>query len=191
MRIAMNRPVPYEWKRLLPAATLLVIGTLIPPGAVHGQTVRDSAGIRIIENRGPLWTASNAWRFSPTPLVQIGAVEGDSTLLLNQTRNATRLSDGRIVVAQTSELRIFSPSGRYLQTIGRRGQGPGEFQFGISGVVALAGDSIAVGQARAIPIFDPRGTYARAFPLVPPGLLRDHRTEGGRILPDGDRKSVG
>ena len=155
------------------------------PAAGVAQTTRDSAGIRIVESRAPQWTRATAWRFSDSPTLQIGAVDGDASALLNRTGSATRLSDGRVVVAQPSELRVFDAAGRHLQTIGRRGQGPGEFALGISGVVALAGDTIAVGQSRSIVLFDPRGAYARSVPTAPPGMVRDHRAEGARILPDG------
>ena len=173
--------------RLAAFAPVLVIGAIgvSRPGVLDAQTSRDSAGIRIVENRAPSWTGATAWRFSPEPTLQIGAVEGDSSLQFNRTQYATQLSDGRIIVAQSSSLRVFSPAGAFLQTIGRRGRGPGEFGLGVSGIAALRGDTIAVNQSRSIVLFDSRGAYVRAPSTYPPNLLRDHRGEGGILLPDG------
>ena len=165
------------------AAIVLAHPVLAP--AVPAQASRDHAEIPVIENRAPAWTAATQWRFSETPRLQIGSVSGDSTLLLNRTRHATRLSDGRIAIAQLFEIRVYSAAGKHLRTIGRPGQGPGEFAQGISGLVALPGDSLAVLQQQRVIIFDPAGKYIRSVPTGRPGLVRDHR--GGLpvvLLPD-------
>ena len=178
---------PFRSPRALGRSSALATVTIVlaaTPSAVASQTSKDTA-VRIVENRAPVWSAATAWRFSESPVLQIGAVEGDPTQQLNRTGYATRLSDGRLVIAQSWELRVFSPAGKHLQTIGRRGQGPGEFALGISGVAALPGDTIAVGQSRSIMFFDPRGTHVRSVPTVPQGLVRDHFSEGARLLPDG------
>jgi hypothetical protein len=54
---------------------------------------------------------------------------GDANYEFNFAGTAWRLADGRIVVAnERVELRFFDSQGRYLKTVGRRGQGPGEYQ---------------------------------------------------------------
>ena len=35
--------------------------------------VRDSAGVRIVENTTPLWQEGEGWHLSPEPVVDIGA----------------------------------------------------------------------------------------------------------------------
>ena len=49
--------------------------------------------------------------------------------MLHYARDATKLSDGRIVVANggSDELRIFDRSGTHVGTWGGQGEGPGEF----------------------------------------------------------------
>ena len=109
-----------------------------------GSVVRDSAGVRIVENSGPRWTAETAWRLSSEPLVDIGGGNDEQQQLFRVT-GAVRLSDGRIVVANsgTHELRFYDPQGTYLSSLGGEGGGPGEFVF-IGPVWLFATDSLLV-----------------------------------------------
>jgi hypothetical protein len=69
-----------------------------------------------------------AWRLSP-PTADIGVAEGEAMQELSQATSSLRLADGRIIVANSGsqELRVFDSQGKYLSTIGRKGEGPGEF----------------------------------------------------------------
>ncbi|MGH7553985.1 MAG: 6-bladed beta-propeller [Longimicrobiales bacterium] len=126
--------------------------------------VRDSAGIEIVESSGPLWPLGQAWQLADSPRVVIGLEDGDPRYLLDGVGGAVRLSDGRIVIANTGsvELRVYDGQGRYLQTIGRRGGGPGEFRRP-DHIRRAAGDTIEVWDAMLGPIsvFDPQGRYVR------------------------------
>ena len=91
--------------------------------------VRDSAGVRIVENARPPDGSRLGWLVDSVPLVSIGTLEGDEAYLLHQVRGALTLPDGRIVVANrgSHELRVFDASGVHLGTWGGQGEGPGEF----------------------------------------------------------------
>ena len=84
--------------------------------------VRDSAGVRIVENQAPIPDSRLAWEISIEPTLSIGALEGEEAYQLFQVVTATRLTDGRVLVANrgTSEIRVFDASGTYLDTWGRR-----------------------------------------------------------------------
>ncbi|MCH7716498.1 MAG: hypothetical protein IH876_10235 [Gemmatimonadetes bacterium] len=99
--------------------------TSAPPTPV----VRDSAGVRIVENVEPQWTAETAWRLATEPLVDIGGGDIDEQQLF-RVSGTLRLSDGRIVVANsgTHELRFYDAEETYLSSLGGEGGGPGEFQ---------------------------------------------------------------
>jgi len=102
----------------LPLLTTCTVAALACSGGdVKGSssTVRDSAGIAIVENHTPLWTETERWRLSDEPVLQIGAVDGDDAYLFSQITGALRLSDGRIVVANgaSRELRHRLPSGGF------------------------------------------------------------------------------
>lgn len=98
----------------------------------HGlqYEVRDSAGIRILENRQPEVDSRLDWVVAAEPDVTIGTRDGSGAFQLYRVRDATRLADGRIVVANggSDELLVFSADGDYLGAWGGRGEGPGEFE---------------------------------------------------------------
>ncbi len=129
----------------------LLAGALVGSTAACGSgdapaaqpAVRDSAGIRVVENASPAWTAATAWRPSARPVTTIGVVSGEAAHQLNGVVAAVRMSDGRIVVANggTRELRFFTPEGTHIRTVGRRGEGPGEFRF-LRQLARLAGDTL-------------------------------------------------
>lgn len=136
-----------------------------------GPTVRDSAGIRIVQNERPAWKDGGGWRVGGEPVLDIGVVDGDAAYQLDQVRGVARLSDGRIVVADggSGQLRFFSAQGRHLASAGRKGGGPGEFEaIGWMGVAP--GDSVLVwdGSGSRLSVFTPEATFARAF--KPAGL---------------------
>jgi hypothetical protein len=59
------------------------------------------------------------------------------------------LDDGRIVVADGSanEIRVYDARGARLSTLGRTGDGPGEFR-GVRGITAFGRDSLLAWDAR-------------------------------------------
>ena len=97
--------------------------------------VRDSAGIEIVTVHRSLWDDGRAWNLSPSPILEIGQMDADPAYELFRIRGVVRLSDGKVVVGEAgaSELRYFGPDGRHVRTVGRQGEGPGEFSalFGI------------------------------------------------------------
>lgn len=173
-----------------------VIGTVViawaaaacgdPGGMVEvGSETRDSAGIRIVENARPPGGSRLGWRVDSVPSVTIGDLEGEDPYLLHQVRDATRLSDGRIVVANrgSQELRVFDASGVHLATWGRRGEGPGEFSS-LLAVAAWPGDSLIAwySQQDRLSVFDLEGNFGRAFVPGDPG---DPRNSVEEVSPEG------
>lgn len=79
---------------------------------------------------------------------------------------ATRLSDGRVVIADqfASQLLMFNAAGKLEQTIGRKGFGPGEFQAPIW-ISSCGRDSLYVwdGFQARMSVFTPDGTHQRGF----------------------------
>ena len=135
------------------------------PGGLDIQ-LRDSAGIRIVENARPPDGSRLGWRVGPEPSLSIGVMEGDEPHMLFAVRDATRLTDGRIVVANggSAELRFFDSTGSHLGTRGGRGEGPGEFRE-LGNVAPWPGDSLAAWFAPGwrISVFDGDGNYGRTF----------------------------
>ena len=160
-------------------------------GAAAGPVVRDSAGIRIVQNDAPAWKDGQGWTVSAEPAVDIGVVEGEAAYQLAEVAGVARLSDGRIVVAdgESGELRFFSAEGKHLRSAGRKGGGPGEFQQ-MQWLGVAAGDSVVVWdpQAGRLSVFAPDGALARAF--SPAGLrmfpgVEDIMGDGALLMTPG------
>lgn len=124
--------------------------------------VRDSAGIQIVQHPAGYEATLPVWTVGNTPALDIGTEPGEE---LHRVGGAARLSDGRIVVINrgTGELRLFDSAGRRTQTIGKLGEGPGEFSNFIQSVQVLAGDTLFVldGQNRRASWFSPTGSLLR------------------------------
>ena len=157
--------------------------------------VRDSAGITIVESRRPAPGSRLPWEVSAEPRVSIGAALGEADYQLYEVGDATRLADGRIVVANggSNELLVFDPAGSYLDAWASQGEGPGEF-LSLATVHRWAGDSLVAADSEQgrVSIFDLQGNHGRTTTLrgEPGGMFRsisndptEHRMMG--LLPDG------
>ena len=163
--------------RMRPSGVLLCLGIVSAGCAGSGDAasqpraaVRDSAGVTIVENERPAPDSRLDWTVGTAPSVSIGVVEGDPNYQLFRVTGATRLSDGRIVVANggTSELKVFDGDGSYLAAWGGSGEGPGEFgAMAPSGLAPWPGDSVmgAGSFQRRISVFDSGGNHGRTFNL--------------------------
>jgi hypothetical protein len=109
---------------------LLALGSCSDPGSQDRINVetRDSAGVRIVESYEPLWDAGDAWVVSATPELDLTTSGLGPEHEFYRVSDLVRLSNGDVVVAVGNEIRIFSTAGTYSRTVGRAGDGPGEFQ---------------------------------------------------------------
>ena len=178
---------------LRPAACLLVAvfflalpgcdrpGDGAPQGeALQGTvTVRDSAGIEIVENHAPAWDPARFWTVDSEPEIVVGGYRAsqaadDPAHLLWRLKGAALLSDGRIAVLSGAEpwVLVFDTAGALAAAFGRKGEGPGEFSHPLDFQV-LPGDTIVVWDRMwgRIGHFDPSGT-----------LLRDRTLDVGALF---------
>lgn len=137
--------------------------------AAAPTTVRDSAGVRIVETDP---AGLPAWSAEPEPILSIGSLDGVDDALYRVT-GVDRLSDGSWVTASRglSEIRLFDQDGAFLRAIGGPGEGPGEFT-GLANVFVLPGDSILAWDLsrRRATVFGPRHEIVREFtPAAPEG----------------------
>lgn len=143
------------------------------PGAV---IVRDSLGIRIVEHPAGYEDGLPVWDARGEPVVDIGGGD-DPGQELDVVRGAVRLSDGRIVVANTGsgELKVFDSTGRFLRAIGKKGQGPGEF-VSLGPVWRIPGDTLVAldFQLLRFSLFAPSGDFVSSVS----GMVR---SEHGRV----------
>jgi hypothetical protein len=141
-------------------------------GARWEGTVRDSAGIQIVQNTAVgMWRPEDRW--TVTEALRIGTAEGEPEYQFGQINAAGSLgvaSDGRIVMldAQGRHLKVFSADGQYERTIGGPGGGPGEIGNAAQSSMLMApGDTIVMvdfGNQR-VNLYLLDGTYVRSFAI--------------------------
>jgi hypothetical protein len=161
-------------------------GSEMMGGGAATVVERDSAGVAIREYSTAAIGAAPEWTTSATPMAVIGADESDTTLDLSTGAFGGLLSDGGLIVATARPAQIyrFGPDGTRLASLGRSGQGPGEFAF-FQYVHVLPGDTVLAFELarRKSILYLADGTFIgeRDIPLpndrqIPPlmrGRLRD------------------
>lgn len=147
---------PRAWREdWISLRTIAIAAILAVPGGCTSDTtggasvrVVDSAGVRIATIGLPP-SSLRIWTLAPTAeLVLNGAETGDSTAFA-QVGPVRWLSNGGLVVADAGSQRllVFDAGGRLVRTLGRRGDGPGEFRR-LDGLAVWPGDTLTT--------FDPR-----------------------------------
>lgn len=76
------------------------------------------------------------------PSLRLGTAADDATLAFGDIRGIDATADGTIYVFdyQATEIRAFSPDGRFLRTVASAGEGPGE--IGEANGLVIVGDSL-------------------------------------------------
>ncbi|MCY3704224.1 MAG: hypothetical protein OXH08_01795 [Gammaproteobacteria bacterium] len=126
-------PIGRHGHRVLPAL-FLIFGAACAGDGGQGDapstTVRDSAGIEIVESTRPLWSDSDGWRVESAPVLDLSASGAGPNHEFFQVRGVRRLSDGSLAVANGSsnEVRLYSADGSHTASLGGEGDGPGEFR---------------------------------------------------------------
>jgi len=92
--------------------------------------------------------------------------EGDDNHFFFRAVAVALDGEKNIYVVDSGNYRIqkFDDQGRYLQTIGRKGQGPGEFS-GPMGICFDSQGNLYVREYKKIQVFDRNGNFIRSFPL--------------------------
>ena len=130
-------------------------------GAGGDAVIRDSAGVSIVENRGPQWPAGQGWRVIDSAVIDIS---GD----IDSVTGPIRLGNGHLAItnAGSHEVRIYDSTGALLHRSGRAGSGPGEYR-NLAGIWLGPGDSILVSDllVRRLTVLDSEGSFQRSFSL--------------------------
>ncbi len=139
--------------------------------------VRDSAGVTVVESGQPAPGSRLDWRVGAEPAVVVGAALGTAEYQLYEVNDATRLADGRIIVANSgsNQLLVFDAVGNYVDAWAGQGEGPGEFQS-LATVHRWPGDSLIAADSEQgrVSVFDLEGNHGRTTTLKgsPGGFFR-------------------
>jgi hypothetical protein len=101
------------------------------PKAKWKGTIEEVDGVTVVKNpKEGLWDSKEKANVTIIQERQIGELDGPEEFLFDYISDVAVNSKGDIYVAdrRLNEVRKFNKDGEYLLTLGRRGQGPGEFQ---------------------------------------------------------------
>ena len=116
----------------------------------------------------PRILAGQTWKVSAQPTTVIGA-DGDTTAQFTTIMGLARFTTGEIAVvnAMPFDIRLFSPSGKFVRRVARPGSGPGE--LGVVWWSGRSGDSLLTydfSQVR-ITVFDVLRSKVTTIPFLP------------------------
>lgn len=147
-----------------------------------GFTVRDSAGIQIVENATPAWSADVTWQLADEPSFILEAYDGGDRHRLLDPASIDVDGRGRIIIADGNQagwhgILVYDSLGEYLFQAGRDGEGPGEFGQ-LWWAEAYRGDSlVGFDMARdRLSVFTPDGDFERS--VTTPQVVTPRGPEG-------------
>jgi len=153
-------------------------------------TIEIKDGVNYVHNHAPLW--GDTLKVALEYVQKIGEFDAaDENYLFHYPSDVERDSDGNIYIVDQGNYRIqkFDATGKYIMTIGKRGQGPGEFGNPFKMRIG-PGENLYVSDGTFIRIFSKDGNYIKSinFPrhqttfainrkgefVMPHGLIMEH-----------------
>lgn len=126
------------------------------------KTVRDSAGVSIVEHSAAYIAALPEWTIDSLPLQELRGDRTDTQFA--KIIDAVQRADGGFYLAdeQQHDIKAFSADGAFERVVSASGRGPGEVGY-VSRLQLLTGDSLAFADAdnRRLSVFAPDGRFAR------------------------------
>ncbi len=119
--------------------------------------------------------------------LRIGSFDGADETIFGRISYLAVGPEGSIYVAdgQLETLRVYDAGGRFVRTIGRKGEAPGEFLL-ILGMTVLPGGNLALydGRNQRITIFHPGGAVLRDFRISNSFFADDmlHHNSAGNLF---------
>jgi hypothetical protein len=124
--------MPTGSRARIAALPLFAIAVSLAPVSLVAQAIqrRDSAGITIVTSPPGVADRPSGWTLDSEPDLQMGVSAGDSRYEFSRIAGIAPLPDGRIAVVDgaSCEIRFFDARGVFVRSVGRRGNGPGEFR---------------------------------------------------------------
>jgi len=163
-------------------AVIPVFLALVLAAPLAAQKIETVDGIRVVHNE-----KRGLWGKTPKVTLElvrkIGDIDTeDENLAFNYPSDIAVDRDGAIFILDAANARIqkFGPDGKYLATIGRKGQGPGEFIMPGDLDIDKDGNLVVSDSAQSrIHVIIGGGRDVRAL------IMKDERLYGLRALPAG------
>ena len=189
--LSLSSPSP-RLGLILPA--LLVVTAFGASGALAGEETTQDGVLRIVNGSEP---ADGKVTLELEEVWSAGGEDDEETVF--GLINKVLIDDDNniyLLDAQLSEISVFSPEGELLSTLGREGDGPGEFR-GPTDMAFLPDGSIGVLQAFPGKVIKLNldGTEAGTWPMGDPTkgafyIMRGLRARGGLVVGGGTEQHI-
>jgi hypothetical protein len=165
---------------------LCVVSTVIlftACGRQHGGwqgTIEKVDGVNVVRNNlEPIYKEDV---FIAEEELSIGDDEKNENYAFSEVSHITADNEGRIYVLDRKEshVKVFDRDGKYVRTIGRKGQGPGELNDPI--FVYFPGNELLVTQYERLSFFSPEGKLQRAVLMKKERPSRARRNSRGNMI---------
>ena len=155
-----------------------------PSASVQIDSIGDTLVVRTLA--GSTWGNGTG---QLVPDLAIGVLDGPEEMIFGNLGALAVAPDGRIYALdrQIPAVRVFDSTGQYLTTLGRSGEGPGEFGSPDGGMVILSDGRLAVrdpGNAR-LQLFDASGEASATWPVIAGGFSTSnpmYKSRGDTLL---------
>ncbi len=151
--------------------TVVLLTSACSPDSSGGRrkgriSITEENGVSVVRNpRAPLFGEA------ALDLEKVGVLGGErneGTTFFRHIRFTIDQGGNFLVVDGGGKaVKEFDKDGRLVRTIGREGQGPGEFQVPLSCLKDEKGN-VFIGELRKIQAFDPQGRFLKSVPLTLP-----------------------
>lgn len=166
---------------VLYAAGAVCLAGLVPAAA---QKIETAGGVRTVHNDKGTWGGSP--RVALEPVRKIGDVDtADENLAFYMPADIALDAVGNMYIVDSGNHRIqkFAPDGTYLATLGRQGEGPGEFTYPQTVDITETGDVFVPDpQGNRIQVLTPEGRDRTTIKVPGENLGAVRRLGGGRML---------
>jgi len=156
--------------------------------AASAQTIETVGGVKVIHNeKGGIWAGSPKVKLELVRKIG-GLEEKDPNLAFSSPYDVVRDAAGNILVLDIRECRVqkLDPEGKFFMSIGRRGQGPGEFQSPSSMDVDEANNLFVFdAMGRKIEVFSPEGRSLNTIKLETYGFHSIRRLKSRQFVKGG------
>lgn len=127
---------------------LLILTACGEPTPGGEATVRDSAGVTIVESSASLWDQTGPTSVAEEVVLQLGTIDGEEAEKFYGVRGIRWLDQTRFVLINgDTQVRVYHMDGALARQFGRDGDGPGEYRA-IGEVGPLPGDRLLLTDSR-------------------------------------------
>jgi hypothetical protein len=157
-------------------------------------TVTTENGVKVVKN--PAEPLYGEYAFELKEDLRLGGDPVKETSYFPKGAVLAVNADGDLFIADYGNRRVqmFDKNGAFVRTVGRQGQGPGEYMFP-GGVLFDADGNIWVDGGRQMVVFSKDGTFVRNVPWIAKPLSRKMLGPGGsfigtlqpQLAPDGPK----